>query len=125
MKPIISKNQNPIYFYRYEEVRYSRGVDQYDNPLPGCNLKVHLREYKIISITPKGVWIQLWGLWSDEKKFILLSARKRFACPTKKEAVESFKARKNRQIQILNGQLKQAKEALSIIEKQGLRHETP
>ena len=75
------------YLYRYEEVRYSWGVDEYDNPLPGYDLRIHLNKYKVISTTLKGVWIQLWDSWPEDKKFILLSARKRFACPTEKEAI--------------------------------------
>jgi len=108
--------KSETYLYRYEEVRYSRGVDQYDNPLPGYNLQVHLNKYKVISTTLKGVWIKPWDSWTADKKFVLLSARKRFACPTKEEAAEAFKARKNAQIKILSTKLEQAKQALLIIE---------
>jgi len=47
-----------------------------------------------------------------DKKFVLTGATKRFACPTKEEALKSFKARKRRQISILEAQAKHAREAL-------------
>jgi len=105
------------FFYRYVEIRYSSGLDQFDNPLPGYELKLVLNTYKVLRHTPKGVWISMYGgiSYSTEQKFILLSARKRFACPTVEEALVSFKARKQRQIKILKGQLKQAEEALLLV----------
>lgn len=105
--------------YRYEEVGYSPGCDQFDNPYPGCNLRVELRKYRIARVTPCGVWIDTSYSFGDPvgDKFILLSANKRFACPTLEEAAESFKARKRRQIQILSTQLKRVQTALDIAEK--------
>lgn len=47
-------------------------------------------------------------------RFVLLESRKRFACPTKEEALESFIARKEKQISIYNSKLKRAKESLEI-----------
>lgn len=58
--------------------------------------------------TPKGVWIH-YGL---DKKFVLLYGRKRFAYPTKEEALESLIARKKRQIRIINYQKEVATIAL-------------
>ena len=61
--------------FRFEEATYSRGVDQFDDPLPGYTLEVHLHKFPIESKTPKGVWIVDWG---GRKRFVLLTARKRF-----------------------------------------------
>ena len=91
--------------YRYQEQSYSNGVDQFDNPLPGYKLKIELHTYRIIRETPKGVWINDYG----KDRFVLLTAKKKFACRTKEEALESFIARKNRQIGILSAQLEKAK----------------
>lgn len=55
---------------------------------------------RVLRYTPKGVWVDTWG----GKKFILASARKRYACPTKDEALESFRARKRRQVALLAAQ---------------------
>lgn len=96
--------------YRFEEAIYSPGVDDFDDPLPGYTMEVHLHKFPIERRTPKGVWIRGWG----GMRFVLLSARKRYACPTIEEALESFQARKNRQIKILKGQLQRAELALSL-----------
>jgi len=73
-----------------------------------------LRKYTVIRRTPKGAWIREYG----RDRFVLLTARKRFACNTKDEALESFIARKEAQIRKLRGQLKKAKADLAL----GLRH---
>jgi hypothetical protein len=106
------------YLYRYEDRTYSLGLNQFDDPLPGYTLKVELQEYRIIKRTPQGAWI-VYGSWSmhTPKRFVLLSARKRFACETKEEALESFKARKRKQIKILKAQLKRAEMALSSADR--------
>ena len=49
--------------------------------------------------TPKGYWI-------EGNKWISNYARKRSAYPTKEEAWESFKCRKERQVSILKMQLR-------------------
>jgi len=103
------------YLYRYEDATYSGGFDEYGDYIPGSSiLKVELREYGIIKRTPKGAWIDYYG----DKKFVLLTARKKFACNTIEEAKESFVARKNRQLQILEAQLNKCKSALRIIDKE-------
>lgn len=58
-------------------------------------------EFKVIKTTPQGAWICVDGF----KKFVLLTARKRYACITKREAVESFIARKRKQLKILRDQI--------------------
>ena len=45
-----------------------------------------LFEWCVASHTPKGVWLTLYG----GRRFVLLGATKRFACPTLDEAAESF-----------------------------------
>lgn len=97
--------------YRYYEVCYSLGCDEWDNPYQGYKLVIQLTEYPIIKRTPKGAWI-------DEsfagKRFVLLTARKKYACSSKEEALESFKARKRRQINILKEQLSRAISVLGM-----------
>ena len=105
------------YLYRYQEQTYSLGVNQFDDPLPGYTLSVNLYSYPIIRKTPKGVWIDDYG----KERFILLSAKKKFACQTKKEALESFIARKTQQIRILSNQLDQAKLAKKYAENDQIK----
>lgn len=90
------------YWYRYEESRYESGH------------KVWLRGYPVLRATPKGVWL---AIGFGERKFVLLDARKRWACPTEGEARESFIARKRRQIRILAGQLDRARQARWMAEE--------
>lgn len=99
--------------YRIELTRWSLGVDQFDDPLPGCTYSLDVEEYRVIKETPKGAWIH----YGFDKKFVKLDARKRFACPTIEEAAESFKARKRRQIKILKANLNEAEVALKLIDK--------
>lgn len=97
----------PENYYRYQEFRYSHGVDQFDDPLPGYDLKVELLTFDVLKKTSKGVWIgNLATGQFGSKKFILNSARKKYACPTKIDALASFLARKYRHRAILKKQLK-------------------
>jgi hypothetical protein len=84
-------------WYRYEDSRTTNGIH------------VYLREFHVIKYTEKGAWIEQYG----QERFVLKDARKRYACPSKEEALESFRARKKRQILILTSQLERAKLALS------------
>jgi hypothetical protein len=86
-------------FYRYQEVHYSER-----------SLMLVLHEYIILSRTPRGTWIDVFC----RKRFVLDGARKRYACPTKEEALESYRARKEKQIGILEHQLARARAALNL-----------
>ena len=68
-------------------------VDEWDNVHSGP-IEGYMRKYPIIKRTPKGCWISMDEI-ENPKKFVLLTARKRYACPTEGEAVESFIARKS------------------------------
>lgn len=91
-------------WYRYEQWLFTDGI-----------VKIRCDSFPILRKTRCGVWLDL-GF--GEKRFVLSNAKKRWACPTKGEAMESFKARKLRQIKILDGQLKRSKEALKLIKKE-------
>lgn len=111
--------------YRYEDVHYSRGVDEYDDPLPGGHVRVELREYPILKRTPKGAWIKECWAWSATlsfpgeesrrergEKFVLLTARKRYAAETKEQALDDYRYRKCRQLRILKAKLRSVESAL-------------
>lgn len=102
------------FLYRYEEVRWSLGVDEFDNPFPRYNLEIILRKYPVFKKTPKGAWIR-YEFDQEPFKFVNLIARKRFACRTIEEAKESFVAHKKRQIQLLRNRLSEAEEGLKIV----------
>lgn len=94
--------------YRYIDTVYSSGDDDYGFT---TFVKVVLHEFEVIKETPKGIWIRVPG----RKRFVNLGARKKYACLSKLDALESFKRRKMRQIRILETQLRHAKEALGIM----------
>lgn len=87
-----------MYWFRYSERSY----------LP---LTLVLEKWPVFKETPKGVWL---GAAGGPKKFVNTSWKKRFACPSIEEALQSFIARKRRQISILDHQLRRAKTALAI-----------
>ncbi len=97
-------------FYRYQDVLY------YSN-------KVVIEElvFKLIKETNCGYWItDVWDHNNEYKRWMSKTARKRYACPTRDEALISFKARKRKQIKILEQQLNQAKIALNQTDKQSI-----
>jgi len=94
--------------YRYVDTLYSRGDGDFDY---STYVDVYLLEYDVVKETLKGIWIQdILG----RRRFVNLNSRKKFACLSKEDALISFKARKERQIRILESQLKLAKEALLV-----------
>ena len=72
---------------------------------------MYLHTYNVIKLTPKGKWIE----YSNKKgrKFVLNNTRKGFARETKEGALNSFIARKEKQIMIMTMQLTDIKNALN------------
>lgn len=94
--------------YRIESMRYAASVDEFGESRGTGRLVVQVHTYPIISYTPKGAWIDAYG----KQKFVNLRAVKQWACGTVSDAREAFHYRKLRQIQILEAQLRTAKEAM-------------
>ena len=94
--------------YRYDDVSYESGP------------KIILSTFKVIKETPCGWWIiQQWGDWctpDEDKRWVSKIARKRYAYPTKEEAMISFTARKTRQLSFLKAQTSYVEEILDLIE---------
>jgi hypothetical protein len=109
----------PKEFYRYESVRYAE--NEY-----ASYLKVELRTYNLHKETPKGYWIgygngqyesgQKWNLKS-QSIWISKTSKKRFAYPTKEEAIHGFIARTQRRANILSSQLYVCNTALNLAKK--------
>jgi hypothetical protein len=108
------------YWYRYDDIQYASPLDEYERVGIG-EIKVHLQEYRVVKETPKGVWLQQQSSFSkfgdSDRRFVLKDARKRFACPTKEQAMESFEARKKAQIRIYTARIKRAEKALLDLER--------
>lgn len=86
-------------YYRFHETRYSGGV-----------MMLLMSTFPVLRQTPAGVWLDVCG----RERFVKVDARKRFACPTEEEALQSFHARKRRQVRILRYQLASAEAALRL-----------
>ena len=102
-------------FYRYDNVTYSVIVDVDADLYASSGPKLVLYEYTLHSETPKGYWI---GVFGGKDKWVSKTSRKRYAYPTKEEALEAFLKRKERQISILKGQLATAETAHRLAENE-------
>lgn len=98
-------------WYRYEAIAFG-SMDEFGDVV-SAGTKLSLKKLTVSRVTAKGVWLDT-GL--PRHRFVLLAARARYACPTEAAALESLKARKLRQISILEAQLRGAKAALGVAE---------
>mgnify|MGYP001056942128 CR=1 FL=1 len=67
---------------------------------------IRVERWTVTKVTPRGCWVvrsSCVGLLRP--RFMRVDARRRFACLTEKEALESYLARKNRQVAILEQKL--------------------
>ena len=105
-------------YYRYVDYResdYFRFFDDYQDHPGTSHVCVRCDEFKVVRRTKKGVWIMLgYGFAHQGLRFILSGTRKKFAAPTKKEAMESFVARKKAQLRIYEARANQARESLKL-----------
>ena len=92
--------------WRCEAKRYSYCVDPDRDVYGVTDPKLEMWWFTIDRATPKGAWVC--------NRFVLLTATKRWACPTEEEALESFMARKRKQIRILSIQLARAQADLAL-----------
>jgi hypothetical protein len=76
-------------FYRYEA--------SYRTEHP----ELFLRTYPLLRPTPKGYWISVEGV----PRWVSSDTRKRFAYPTKREALIAFIKRTERRVKIIKGTL--------------------
>lgn len=118
-KPFGDPPQGTLVMWRANEKRYSVTVDA-EAERYGTKIEIELTWYRIISYTPKGVWISLsWffdnptpeSLAEGEKRFINFDHTKRFASASPKDAIEQFMHRRRKQFLILQ---RQADLALSL-----------
>jgi hypothetical protein len=71
---------------------------------------VHLSVFPVVKRTANGAWIDIYG----DRKFVLDGPGKRFAHETFELALQSYEARKERQVRILAAQLEDAEKALAM-----------
>ena len=93
-------------FYRYEEYRTGEN-----------SIELAKRTFKMVKETKCGYWIKEEGSFCAKKRWVSKTSKKRYAHPSKAEAVYSFKRRKEMHIFYLEQQIRRAKQALRIAER--------
>lgn len=92
---------------------YFRAVSTTDSEYPSEeDFYIEFLEYRVVRRTNKGAWIKK-GIF-DKPRFVLNEATKRYAYPSKDQALESLISRKIRHIKILESQLSEARVALRL-----------
>ena len=94
-----------LYRYVGEQNSYWESIATY---------KIVLKTHQILKETPKGFWIRDHVYW---KKWVSKDGRKRYAYPTKAEALNNFKFRKEKQRKILKARLDEVQQLLNQIDK--------
>lgn len=108
-------NKN-LQFYRYHWREYAvLDYDGEDVRPPDPNPKLELIPYQLIKETDKGYWIGFEH--SIYKKWVSKTSKKRFAYPTKEEALKNFILRTKRRVEILKHQIVCSEIALDLAEK--------
>lgn len=92
--------------------RYEGQEDVHWEPI--ATYKIVLKTLQIIKETPKGYWIRDHIYW---KRWVSKDGRKRYAYPTKAEALNNFKLRKEKQQKILKSRLNEVNQLLAQIDK--------
>lgn len=105
--------ESGTFWYRIEDCRIAAPLNEFDEPMGSGRAEIREAEYRVVRETPKGVWLDL-GL--GDLRFVRRDARKRWACPTPEEALDSFRARKERQLRILRAQIDHVESALGRAE---------
>jgi hypothetical protein len=101
------------YLYRYEDSA-TRHFDPFEEEFTGpLHVSINCYSYDIVKETPKGVRI----LYCGSVRTVLDGSRKKFACRTRQQALESFIARKNVQIAILEQSLLRTQTARDLARK--------
>lgn len=99
------------FWYRFDDRRWAEGYhDEFGEwQSTGTRVTVDESKFRVLKTTPRGVWLDDFG----RQRFVRQDARKRFACPTRGEALESFRARKKRQLSIMKARVALIERALA------------
>lgn len=104
-------------FYRYEKRVYTTTISDISPSLNSYRIEVIEQEFNLFKETPKGYWIGYGGSFSGKLRgnaiWVSKTSKKRFAYPTKEEALNSFMIRINRRMNYLQEDLRICGEALS------------
>lgn len=84
-----------IHWYRYEDRAVAGSCDENGDPVPGsAYMEITLFEWNVERETPQGAWLTIYG---GNKRWASKVSKRRFACSTKLDAIDSYLARKRKQ----------------------------
>ena len=114
-----SKDIENINFYRYEAIQYASVDHDGDYVMPRIpNPKLVLKTFSVLKETSKGYWIGYGSLTSgklsSQGRWVSKTTKKRFAYPTKKEALDNLIKRTEKRVSILEYQVDTCKSAILI-----------
>jgi len=98
--------------YRYEAHRYSVCLDPERELYGSSDAKLECRSYPVSHVTKKGYWT---GYNGGKDRWVSATARKRFAHPTKEEALEGYRQRKKSFVRHASATLRRAEEDLALV----------
>ena len=103
-------------WFRAVFVRYSIGVDEWGDIIPGKGLcELRFDTFTVDRVTPKGVWLKGYHrLDGSVRRFQLRESKRQFAAPNQQDALISFMARKTRQIRILKSRIEDAEHGTDL-----------
>lgn len=117
------------FWYRAEVRHYSVSDEWGDHS--HTSTEIYWTKYAVVKATPKGVWLRSvsWGETNTEKyqdgrsrdfhmepQFVLGTARRQLACPTKELALEDCRQRKLAHVRGCEARLRGAQADLRLIE---------
>jgi hypothetical protein len=108
----VAVKEAPELWWRAKDKRYADYDPwaEFEQPT-SSHCKIELSSYPVLRHTPKGVWIDI-GFGCPQ--FILGTAAKQYAVPTKELALQDLIARKKRHVWCCAARLKRAEEHLNL-----------
>lgn len=103
------------YLYRFDAVSYAYCIDPDWDYWGSTPSQLELTLYPVKRWTNTGATLFMWS--GARRKHVNFSHNKQFACRTPQQALESYRARKTRQIAILKARLRNAERDLSLAQR--------
>ncbi len=102
------------YYYRIWDQALASAPFEFENPVGLSDMTLRCVRYRVLSKTPKGVWIE--DSYEGRNRFVLNAASKRWAHPTVAEALYSYAKRKLREIAIMESRAESARHRLELVQ---------
>lgn len=114
--PFGKPSEDEDVLWRCKSQSYSVVIDSEREIYGSSDPHIELRWYQVLKRTPCGARIKRDEYYGGPTRFVNLKLRKQWACETVEEAVNMFRHRKLRQVEILSARLKSAESELELAE---------